>query len=102
MGALKKTYFYLAKHHESSQATTKNKRGQKMMKFIEERGSPFSADCPTKLHNFVTKQLMSEEIRNDVLNASEKGKKKYQASIIDKTQRHYSQREPQNNDLHQR
>ena len=46
-----------------------------MMKFIEERGSPFSAECPTKLHNFVTKQVMSEEIRKDVLNASEKGKR---------------------------
>ena len=60
-----------------------------MMKFIEERGSPFSADCPTKLHNFIFKQVMSEEIRKDVLNASEKGKKKYQffnsKRIIDKT-----------------
>ena len=60
-----------------------------MMNFIEERGSPFSADCPTKLHNFVTKQVMSTEIRKDVLNASEKGKKKYRAfnseQIIDKT-----------------
>ena len=68
-------------HHESSQATTNRQEGhvQSMMKFIEERGSPFSADCPTELHNFVTKQLMTEEIREDVLNASEKGKKKYQA-----------------------
>ena len=30
------------------------------------------------LHNLVTKEVMTEEIRNDVLNASEKGKKKYE------------------------
>ena len=60
-----------------------------MMKFIMERGSPFSADCPTKLHNFDTKQVMLEKIRKDVLNGSEKGKKKYLPfhceRIIDKT-----------------
>ena len=62
-----------------------------MMKFIEERGhhsqqtvpQSFTTSSPT------TKQVMSEEIRKDVLNASEKGKKKYQAfnseQIIDKT-----------------
>ena len=80
-----------ALQHHVSQATT-NRQGdtsKKMVKFIEERGSLFSADCPTKLHNFVTKQVISEEIRKDVLNASKKDKKKYQAfhneSIIDKT-----------------
>ena len=67
-------------HHESSQSTTTRKEGhiQEMMKYIEERGSPFSAECPPVLHNFVTKEVMTEEIRNDVLNASEKGKKKYE------------------------
>ena len=49
-----------------------------MVKFMEERG-PFLADCPTKLHNVVTKQVKSEEIRKDVLNASEKGEKEIQA-----------------------
>ena len=78
-------------HYESSQATTKRQEGhiQNMMKFIEERGSPFSADCPTEVHNFGTKQVMTEEIRKGVLNASEEGKKKYQAfnseRIINKT-----------------
>ena len=31
------------------------------------------------LHYFVTKEVMTKEIRNDVLNAHEKGKKKYEA-----------------------
>ena len=41
------------------------------------------------LHNFVTKEVMTEEIRNYVLNAHEKGKKKYDAfhneRIVNKT-----------------
>ena len=68
-------------HHESSQSITNRKEGhiQEMMKYIEERGSPFSAECPSVLQNFVTKEMMTEEIRKDVLNASEIGKKKYEA-----------------------
>lgn len=67
-------------HHESSQSTTTRKEGniQAMMKFIEERGSPFSAESPKVLHNFVTKEVMTEESRKHVLNASEKGKEKYE------------------------
>ena len=41
------------------------------------------------LHNFVTKEVMTEEIRNYALNAHEKGKKKYDAfhneRIVNKT-----------------
>ena len=54
-----------------------------MMKYIEER-SPFSAECPSVLQNVVTKEMMTEEIRKDVLNASEIGKKKYEAFHSDR------------------
>ena len=78
-------------HHESSPSITNKQEGhvQDMMKFIEERGSPPSANCETELHNFVTKQMMTAEIGHDVLNASEKGQSKYQTfhreRIVDKT-----------------
>ena len=44
-------------HHEHSQSATERKEGhiQEMMKYIEERGSPFSSECPKELQNFVTK-----------------------------------------------
>ena len=73
-------------HHESSQSITNRKEGhiQEMMKYIEERGSPFSAECPSVLQNVVTKEMMTEEIRKDVLNASEIGKKKYEAFHSDR------------------
>ena len=73
-------------HHESSQSITNRKEGhiQEMIKYIEERGSPFSAECPSVLQNFVTKEMMTEEIRNDVLNASERGEKKYEAFHTDR------------------
>ena len=73
-------------HHESSQSIINRKEGhiQEMMKYIEERGSPFSAECPSVLQNVVTKEMMTEEIRKDVLNASEIGKKKYEAFHSDR------------------
>ena len=48
-------------HHESSQSTTDRKKGhiQAMMRYIEERGSPFSTQCLPALHNFVTKEVMT-------------------------------------------
>ena len=55
----------------------KERNIQEMIKYIEERGSPFSEDCPPVLHNFVTKEVMTKEIRHDLLNASEIDKKKY-------------------------
>ena len=68
-------------HHEASQSTTDRKEGhiQEMMKYIEDRGSPLSRDCHPVLHNFATKEVMTEDIRNDVLNAHESGKRKYEA-----------------------
>ena len=67
-------------NHESSQSTTDRKEGhiQTMMRYIEERGSPFSTQFPPVLHNFVTKEVMTQDIRNDILNASERGKKKFE------------------------
>ena len=50
-----------------------------MIKYIEERGSPFSEACPPVLHNIVTKEVMTEEIRHDLLNASQIGKEKFEA-----------------------
>lgn len=66
-------------HHESSQATTKRKEGhiQEMMRFIEEKGSPLSLDASKTLQNFVTKEVMSDDIKTDMLNAFSKGKEKY-------------------------
>ena len=50
-----------------------------MVKLIEHRGSPLSTECPPMLYNFVTKEIITEDIRNDVLNAHENRKKKYEA-----------------------
>ena len=67
-------------HHESSQSTTdrKERHIQAMMRYIEERGSPCSTQCPPVLHNFVTKEVITQDIRNDVLNASERDKNKFE------------------------
>ena len=48
-----------------------------MMKYIEKRGSPFSVESPTQLHNFVTKEVMTEGIKTDLLQSTQKGKEKY-------------------------
>ena len=68
-------------HHQSSQATTdRNERHiHAITKFIEEKGSPLAACSSPTLHNFVTKEMMPEDIRKDMLNAVEKGKEKYLA-----------------------
>ncbi|KAG1692280.1 Glutamate receptor 2 [Nymphon striatum] len=58
-------------HHESSQVKTDRKeaRVQEMMRFIQEKGSFLSPNTPENLHNFVTKEIMSKDISNDMLNA---------------------------------
>ena len=68
-------------HHQSSQATMdRNERHlHAITKFIEEKGSPLAACSSPTLHNFVTKEMMPEDIRKDMLNAVEKGKEKYLA-----------------------
>ena len=82
-------------HHESSQSTTYHKEAhvQAMvgLQFIEEKGSPMSRDACETLQNFVTKELMSTDIRNEILNAVSKGKEKYLSlrknRFLTKTQR---------------
>ena len=80
-------------HHESSQSTTDRKKTQiqRMMRFIDEKGSPLAARASTTLQNFVTKEIMSEDIRNDILNAFTKGKEKYltfrKERLLEKTTR---------------
>ncbi len=65
-------------HHESSHAVTiQEAHIQAVIEFMEEKGSPLSDQTPCILHNFVTKEVMTEDIRNDVLNAFVRGKEKY-------------------------
>ena len=52
------------------------------MKYTEDRWSPLYAECPPVLYNFVTKDVMTEEIRNDVLNAHEKARRNTRHSIM--------------------
>ena len=68
-------------HHQSSQATTDCNECHihAITKFIEEKGSPLAACSFRTLHNFVTKEMMPEDIWIDMLNAVEKGKEKYLA-----------------------
>ena len=80
-------------HHESSQSTTDRKEShiQNMIQYIDAKGSPFAADAPTNLQNIVTKEIMSEKVRHDILMASTKGKEKYIAYrkcvFVEKSQR---------------
>ena len=66
-------------HHESSPAITNRKEShvQAMIDFIEDKGSPLSVTASCTLQNFVTKEIMSEDIRNDMLKAFSKGKELY-------------------------
>ena len=66
-------------HNEASPTYTRKMEDQiqNMIYYIENKGSPFTSSCPTILQNFVTKQQMTHDIRNDLLNASQKGKAKY-------------------------
>ena len=67
-------------HHESSQsyANKSEEQVQKCARYIEERGSPFSPNCPNILHNFVTKEVMPEDVRRDLLKVSDIGKEAYE------------------------
>ena len=62
-----------------------------MIQYIDAKGSPFAADAPTTLQNIVTKEIMSEKVRHDILMASTKGKEKYIAYrkcvFVEKSQR---------------
>ena len=78
-------------HHESSRSTTDRKESeiQKMMQFVDAKGSPLSPGAPSVLENIVTKEVMSDEIRNDLLNIFRKGEEKYLAfrkeRLVEKT-----------------
>ena len=80
-------------HHETSNAFTSKHEKQVLscIDFIEDRGSPFAPECPTKLQNFVTKETMSDEIRTDLLNVPTTGKSVYaqfhQMRFVEKTVR---------------
>ena len=67
-------------HHENSETFTKRKEKhiQTIMKYIERRGSPFSVESPTQLHNFVTKEVISDEIKTDLIQSAQRGKEKFQ------------------------
>jgi len=73
-------------HHESSHSTTDRKEGhiQAIVWYTEEQArSPFSTQCPPVLHYFVTTEVMTHDTRNDVLNASQRGKKKFETFYSD-------------------
>ena len=38
---------------------------------IKRRGSPFSVECPTQLHDFVTKEVMSNEIKTYLIQSAQ-------------------------------
>ena len=63
------------KHHQSSKSYTKKNECeiQAITRYIEDKGSPYNIDGPTTLQNLVTKQVMNDDIRNDLLRATEKG-----------------------------
>ena len=47
------------------------------MKFVDEKGNPFSLTCESALHNLLTKQIMTEEIRTVILQCLETGQRIY-------------------------
>ena len=51
------------------------------MKYIESRRSPFSDELQAQLHNFVTKEVMSNEIKTDLLHLAQRGKETSKNSI---------------------
>ena len=66
-------------HHESSTAFTQKLENQvqNIIHFIEEKASPLSDSAPKTLHNFVSKEIMPEDVRTDLINSTETGKKTY-------------------------
>ena len=62
-------------HHQSLKKVTccDETSIKKMLAVFEKYGNPMSCDDPTVLHNFVSKENMTEGIRCDLLNNSEIG-----------------------------
>ena len=78
-------------HHLSSSKITRCHENsvREMMDVFEKYGNPLSNDTPYTLHNFVTKQAMSDGIRHDLLHYIEIGERRYitfrKERIVDKT-----------------
>ena len=65
-------------HLSSSKITTCDENAiRKMMDVFEKYENPLSNDAPHTLHNFVTKQAMSDGIRHDLLHYMEIGESRY-------------------------
>ena len=77
---MKETTSEAINHHECSQVATerKERHPQEMMKYIEDKGSPFTETCPKQLHNFVTKEVISEDTKNDLLQSQLRGIETFQ------------------------
>ena len=72
--------YELSINHEFSDLETINSENniEAMISFISEHGNPFAEGDDSKLHNIVTKELMNDTIRTQLLNVLEAGTEKYQ------------------------
>ena len=57
---------YLKDMRNLSETIRKEANIKAVMPFILEKGCPFSDECPPTLHNFITKQVMSDAIMKDM------------------------------------
>jgi hypothetical protein len=71
----------LTVHHEFSVSETKarEKNVTDMMEYIKLYENPFKINCNTdpKLHNIITQEVMTDDIREHMTNVKEKGKELY-------------------------
>lgn len=85
--------YELSVNHEFSSTETKvgERNIQAMIKFIIEQGNPFASGTELRLHNIVTKELMSNTIRNQLLSFDTIGLDKYstfrETRFINRTQK---------------
>ena len=65
----------LALHHDDSRADIERveRNVQNMMEYIESKENPFSMSSEQRLHNILTQEIMSESIRDNLLNVFENG-----------------------------
>jgi len=66
-------------HHKDNNADIKRSESnvRSMMEFILSRENPFSVTLEPRLHNILSQQIMTEEIRKDLLNLFENGNESY-------------------------
>ena len=71
----------LTVHHEfsKSETTAREKNVKDMMDYIELYENPFKVSHKTepRLHNIVTQEVMTDEIRSDIMNLKDKGVELY-------------------------